>query len=176
LLLLFFSKKTILQQRGRRLLIPHTPDITITQNGKPRSIPMIWIIKDIIEKRVKKRVVNLTFNTRLNGKRLKEPVTQTLISEYVFHVKGKKVWKFDDVFKEARIKAGLPGKLIHDCRRTASRNLVRAGVPESVAMQITGHKTNSQFKRYNIVDETDKVQALLSLETRFNALKKADEG
>ena len=136
---------------------------------------MIWVIKDIIEKRAKKRVATIINKTRLNGQALKEPVTRTVISEYVFHVRGHKAWYLHDVFREARIKAGLPGKLIHDFRRTASRNLIRAGVPESTAMQITGHKTNSQFKRYNIVSESDKKEAILALESRFNALKKTSE-
>ena len=63
--------------------------------------------------------------------------------------RGKKkpqpITSFIKAFKTACRKAGCPGRLPHDMRRSAVRNLVRAGVPQSVAMKLTGHKTDSVF-------------------------------
>ena len=62
---------------------------------------------------------------------------------------------FNKAWRKARIDAGCPGRIPHDFRRTAVRNLVRAGVPERVAMQLTGHKTRAIFERYNITSPGD---------------------
>jgi len=52
------------------------------------------------------------------------------------------------------------GRTLHDFRRTCARDLIRSGVPETVAMTVTGHRTNATFKRYNITDGLDLREAM----------------
>jgi integrase len=73
----------------------------------------------------------------------------------VFTRRGRPIAEYRKAWERARDAAGCPGLLLHDLRRTAVRNLRRLRVGESTAMKISGHKTASMFRRYDITDEED---------------------
>jgi len=106
---------------------------------------------EIIQRRWNERVV-----TRKNG--------TTTMPRYVFHRDGQPIGEFKKSWATACTAAGIGHKLFHDFRRTAVRNMVRAGVPENVAMKISGHRTRAVFDRYNITDEKDLRDAVLRVQ------------
>ena len=80
-------------------------------------------------------------------------------SPLVFHRDGIPVRRWRTAWRTACQAAGVPTRFLHDCRRTAARNLIRASVPERVAMLLTGHKTRAIFDRYNIIHEQELLEA-----------------
>ena len=79
---------------------------------------------------------------------------------------------FRKVWKRACAKAGVQGMILYDLRRTAIRNMVRAGVDPDVVMKISGHKTRSVFSRYNIISDRDIREAVLKTHDYVSTLPK----
>ncbi len=119
-----------------------------SKNGHGRVLPLAGDLWEIIER-------------RWAARRFLGVNSVPAISEHVFHVKGRPIGQFDGTWKRACRLAGCPGKLFHDLRRTAVRNMVRADVPQSVAMAISGHRTISMFLRYNVTSDEDVLRAVL---------------
>jgi integrase len=125
-----------------------------TKNGKGRLVYLDSELKDIF--------ADLWRTRKASGK----------LTEYVFMnaARTDRITAFCCPWETACRKAGVPGKLFHDLRRTAVRNMVRAGIPERVAMMISGHKTRSVFDRYNIVSEGDLELAASRQEAYLNSV------
>ncbi len=79
------------------------------------------------------------------------------------HRQGVQIKSFKTAWKNATQAANLPGRIPHDFRRTAVRNLEKAGVSRSVAMKLTGHLTESVYGRYAIVSESDLIEGVEKL-------------
>jgi len=134
----------------------------ITKNGKPKKIALTGRFRAIIERRLAVRRLDCPFifwrlHTGKPTKRL-QPGQPAPIYEF------RKAWR------TACKAVGLDGKLFHDLRRTAVRNLRRAGVDRRVAMKPGGHRTESVFERYNIDTDDDLRDAAEKLSTYVEQL------
>jgi integrase len=150
------------------------------KNGQTRTVTLCGELAELIARRQAQRVVNDEASARL--------------AAYVFHQKGEPVGDFRKAWATASVASGLGqfictrckqsasghrcdfcesevryvGRIFHDLRRTAVRNMVRAGVPERVAMSISGHKTRAIFDRYNIVNEADQREAMQRVQNHLS--------
>ena len=77
-------------------------------------------------------------------------------------------------WRAATAAAGHPGLIFHDLRRSAVRNMIRAGVSEPVAMAISGHQSAAVFRRYNITSIDDQRRALTSTQAYVAARRRVD--
>jgi len=115
---------------------------------RPRTLTLVGELAYVINRRQARRVPSCPF---------------------VFHRGGRQIKSIGRQWQTAAVAVGLGrindaehyvGVTPHDMRRSAIRNLVKAGIAEAVGMSISGHKTNSTYKRYGIIDEDLQRQAL----------------
>ncbi len=121
-----------------------------TKNDKGRAVVMVDEVYKLILECIK-------------GKKPGDPVFTW--------ANGKPVTDFRRTWRTLAKSAEMPGLFMHDLRRTAVRNMVRAGISKHVAKQISGHTTDSIFDRYDITDETDLAEAARKLEARKQVVR-----
>jgi integrase len=110
-----------------------------TKNRKGRNFPFtqrLWVVLEEQRRRTKEVEAEMGCTV-----------------PWAFHRGGHRIKSFYVFWRKACAQAGIPGRLLHDFRRTAVRNLERASVPRSDAMAMVGHLTESIYRRYAISDE-----------------------
>jgi integrase len=119
---------------------------TITKNKKPRTIPIYGEMRQWLEM----------------AKAERDQLWPDC--PWVFARKGRQLDQFSKTWEPACERAGVAGLLFHDLRRSAVRNMERAGIPRNVAMSISGHKTEAVYRRYDIVNKRDLTNAAVRME------------
>jgi integrase len=141
----------------------------ITKNKEPHKIYMAEPLYDIIMDQHNKRNLGCRYVFHREGKQVKD-------IRFSWNVACRDAglgygYKLNKKYAETWERRNLQvGPTVHDFRRTAVRNLIRAGVPQSIAKKITGHKTDAVFERYNITDRKD-LQRAAELQAEANSYK-----
>lgn len=118
-----------------------------TKNNKPRTLPFYGDMREYLQ---------AGWESRPAG------ATRIFTEE-----NGDELGAFRKSWATARAAAGVPDLLFHDLRRTAVRNMIDAGLTEHEAMIISGHLTDSMFRRYDIIDEKRLSTAAQKLDAHF---------
>jgi integrase len=126
------------------------------KTGEARMIPLEGELGELIERRRGAREIEID----------KVP----MIASLIFHRAGDPVGDIRKAWATACKKAGIR-RLFHDLRRSACRNMIAAGVAQSIAMKVSGHKTDSMFRRYAIAAETDLRSALRRTQEHLKTAK-----
>ncbi len=122
-----------------------------TKTGEGRIFPFTAELRALLERR---RAVT----------RDREHELGRIVPHVFTRAHGEPLGTFNKAWATACRAAGVPGRVLHDFRRTAVRNLVRAGVPERVAMQMVGWKSRQMLDRYHIVSTADLIEAARKLD------------
>ncbi len=130
-----------------------------TKTKVARSVVVAGELTEVIER-------------RQAAQAFKKPDGTIQMSEFIFHRNGQPVLEFRKAWRSATKKAGFAGRLFHDLRRSGVRNMIRAGIAQSIAMKISGHKTVAMFQRYDIGSDSDLKAAAESVQ-RYNAAQTA---
>ncbi len=129
-----------------------------TKNRRPRTLPVYGEMRTWIE-----------------WQRAELDQTPYPDCPWVFHYLNRPIGGHLRGWQKACTEAGIPGLRFHDLRRSAVRNMERAGVPRNVAMAISGHRTESVYRRYDIVSRQDLVTAAHKLEVYLSPSSQAEQ-
>jgi len=147
-----FRKSELLTLRVSDVdLLPGTLRLRGSMNGEPRKVALTDDAKNLLTACVTGKGPDDAVFTRGKG--------------------TKAVADFRGTWDKITLAAGVPGLLFHDLRRSAVRNMVRAGVPEVVCMKVSGRKTRNVFDRYNITSERDLAEAARRIELSYRQAK-----
>lgn len=131
--------------------------IPTSKSGEPRIVPLTPDLQRILRRA-------WAFRSQIT------PLRKRSDSEWIWHRAGRPIVDLKRSWRTATKKAGCPGLLFHDMRRSAARNMRLAGVPRETAKRILGHRTDSMFDRYQIIGKDELRAAMTRTENAVRVL------